>query len=454
MDSILIKNATLANGQVVDILVSDSKIVAIVDCIEESEQMKVIDAQGKFVFPGFIDAHTHYHLVSRGTVTADSFPQGSRCALFGGVTTVVDFADHDKKVSLWESSQERLDEMKDGMVVDYALHEGVYGMPSDVEKELKELKEKGVGAIKLFTTYKNVGYMIDNPDELDKLFETCKKYELMVTVHCEDDSLIQKINDNWEGTFLPKDHALLRPSEVEAQGIRVVGEIALKHNMPLYIVHLSSKKGLEVVRSLRALGAKLVVETTPHYLFLDRSKLEGEKGPLYVMTPPLRDREDNASLQEALINGEIQVVATDHCSFTYEQKLTSNDVRTIYPGIPGTEELFILLYNFAKKHDLQLEKVVSLVTENPAKYFGLYPQKGTLSVGSDADLVIFDPSIKWTIKNDNIHSAAKYSPYEGFEVEGRVVCTIARGEVLVEGENYYGKPGSGQFLEAQRSYAY
>ncbi|MDY4889642.1 MAG: dihydropyrimidinase [Sphaerochaetaceae bacterium] len=458
MIDLLIKGGIVVDGdgqRQTDVLIKDSCIREVGPDIKPAGECRVINAGGMYVMPGMIDAHTHYHLVSRGTVTADSFPEGSRCAAFGGVTAVVDFADHDKKTSLLGSTKERLQEMKGQMAVDYALHEGVYGMKDQIELELEHLKDFGVTAIKLFTTYKNVGYMIDNPDELDRLFSCCRSLKIMVCVHCEADDLIQKINESWNGSYLPKDHALLRPAEVEARGIQIVGELALKHHMPLYIVHLSSEKGLSMVRNLRSRGAHLVVETTPHYLFLDRSKLEGPKGPLYVMTPPLRDREDNLALQGALVNGEIQVVATDHCSFTYEQKLESHDCRTIYPGIPGTEELFVLLHTFAVQSGrIPVEKAVSLVTENPARAFGLYPRKGAIKPGSDGDVVIFDPREEWVISNKNIHSASGYSVYDGFHVMGKVKMTIRRGEILVENGQYFGKPGSGVFLKAGASEYY
>lgn len=458
MDDLLIKGGIVIDGngrRQADVLISGSKIRKVDRQLSVSDASRVIDAGGLYVLPGVIDAHTHFHLVSRGTVTADSFPEGSRCAAFGGVTTVIDFADHDKKASLLDSAKKRLDEMRGGMEIDFALHQGVYGMPEDIGRQLEVLRDYGITAIKLFTTYKNVGYMIDNPQELDALFAYCKALRILVCVHCEADSLIEKINSSWKGSFKAGDHALLRPSQVEAEGIRTVGEIALKHDMPLYIVHLSSAAGLAEVRSLRSRGAKLVVETTPHYLFLDRSRLDGDKGPLFLMTPPLRDREDNAALQEAFANGEIQVVATDHCTFTYEQKLESSDCRTIYPGIPGTEELWTLIHTFAVDSGrLSVENALRAVTENPARCFGLYPKKGVLLSGSDADVVLFDPNEEWTMTNKNVHTAAGYSVYDGFKVRGRVKATMLRGRVIMENGVYNGSGWKGEFQKAGTSFAY
>ncbi|MBO4388449.1 MAG: amidohydrolase family protein [Spirochaetales bacterium] len=448
MRGFLVKGGTVftADGfSKTDVLVSGQKIAAVGDCPDY--QGPVIDAGGLYVLPGIIDAHTHYHLVSRGTVTADSFPQGSRCAAFGGVTTVVDFADHDKSTTLLGSAESRIGQMRQGMAVDFALHQGVYGMKPDIGSQLESLKAAGINAIKLFTTYRNVGYMIDDPRQLEILLRECRRCALLVTVHCEDDNLIQSINDSWKGQYRPIDHAALRPPRAEALAIAGLGELALKNDVPLYIVHLSSAEGLEAVRSLRRRGAQIIVETTPHYLFLDKSALDDPvRGPLYLMTPPLRSREDNLALQRALSDGEIQVVATDHCSFTYEQKLESRDCRTIYPGTPGSEELLVLLHTFSVNSGVPFSKILPLVTSNPASLFGLFPKKGLIAPGADADLVLFDPEKKRTITDKTAHSAAGYSIYDGFEVCGQVRMTFRRGEKLVDGNDYFGVPGSGKLL--------
>jgi len=459
MKDLLIKNGMLFDSKKAfhaDILVSNGKIAKVEkDMDAKAFNAKVINAEGLCVLPGIIDSHTHYHLVSRGTATADGFKEGSKLASYGGVTTVIDFSDDLKTISLSDSGKFRTKEMSETMAIDYALHQGVYSMKEDLEDQLSLLKENGIRIIKIFTTYKNVGYMLDNREDLKRLFSACKKLELLITVHCESDDVIQEINANWKGGYSPADHALLRPAKAEAEGIKMVGEIALELDMPLYIVHLSSKLGLEEVRSLRKRGAKLFVETTPHYLFLDRSKLEGDDGPLFVMTPPLRDKEDNKALQQALIDGEIQVVATDHCSFTYQQKLESKDCRTIFPGIPGTEELLPLINTFASGGTrLSLMKVVELLSENPAKIFGLYPEKGSLLEGSDADLILFDPEMSWEITKEKIHSKSGYSCYEGMKVNGEVVMTYLKGHLVMGNGVYLGVPGTGTRLNENISSAY
>lgn len=456
MRSILIQHGLLVDTEWqrhADLYIEGSKIKRIAPHIDPEllpVGTTVVNADGKCIMPGIIDAHTHYHLVSRGTVTADSFKEGSRLASFGGVTTIIDFAD-DSKTELAKDADERIETMKKEMAIDFTLHQGVYGYREGIFEELSALKEKGVGTIKIFTTYKNVGYLIEKKEELEKIFKACKELNIMVSAHCEDDSTIEEISNNWKGEFRPIDHAVLRPSEAEAKAISFVGEIALSLDMPLYIVHLSSEAGLESVRSLRAKGAKLIVETTPHYLLLDKSKLKGEDGSLYVMTPPLREKSDNLALQEALYNGEIQVVATDHCSFTKEQKLSSSDVRTIYPGIPGTEELLPLIHTLAAHGaPLSLNQIVKVLSTGPARYFGIYPEKGSLREDTDADLIIFDPDEAWTISKDTIHSASGYSAFEGTNVVGKVIMTYLRGRLIMGDNVYLGVSGRGDFIKSER----
>ncbi|MBQ6672953.1 MAG: amidohydrolase family protein, partial [Spirochaetales bacterium] len=387
-------------------------------------------------------------LVSRGTVTCDSFPQGSRLAAFGGVTTVVDFADHNRGMSLTQSLQYRLDEMRDGMAIDYTLHQGVYGhgYDSTIGRQLEELKKMGVKTLKIFTTYRNTGYLIENRDDLLDLFTNAKRLGMLVTAHCEFNPMIEELSDSWKGDFSPASHALLRPAEAEGKAIEYFGSIALEAGCPLYVVHCSSECGLNAIRALRKKGLTVFAETTPTYLYLDRSYLDGPDGSLYVMTPPLREKSDNDALKQAVKDGEFQVIATDHCAFTREQKLSSSDCRTIYPGIPGTEELLVLVNTLAKEKGMSLCDVVRLLSTGPAKLFGIYPEKGSLEEGTDADIILFDPDEKWTLSDDKVHSASGYTPYRGFAVSGKVKTTILRGSVIMEDGVYFGKSGEGRFI--------
>lgn len=455
MSYLLIKGACLvdeSSQRKADILVKDSAILKIEDSIEVStvpQPCRVVDANGLMALPGLIDAHTHYHLVSRGTVTADDFGPASKVAAYGGVTTVVDFADHNKGMNLVQSARYRIDEMQP-MGIDYSLHQGVYGHGYNIEipSQLEKLKEMGIKTLKIFTTYRETGYLLDDEKKLSDLFKHCAKLGMLVTAHCEYNPLIEQISKNWKGTFNPKDHADLRPAEAEAKAIEFYGNCAMKEGCPLYIVHVSSEAGLNAIRKLREKGAVIYAETTPTYLFLDRTKLEGPDGPLYVMTPPLRTKKDNQALQEAVMNGEFQVIATDHCTFTRDQKLANPDVRCTYPGVPGTEEMFLLLNTLREKNPgrMTMSDLVKLMSYNPAKFFGLYPQKGSLKVGTDADITLFDPNKGRVLQDSNVHTMAKYTPYRGFEVNGEVVMTIMRGKVIMENGQANTQEGEGKFI--------
>ena len=454
MSCILIQNGLLIDTEWkrrADILIRGSRIVRIAPHIDPQsipDNVTQVHADGLLVLPGLIDAHTHYNLISRGTVTADGFREGSKAASYGGVTTVIDFAD-DNKTSLSASLRERADAMGEEMSIDFALHQGVYAMRPSLKEELEEIRNAGCRAVKLFTTYKDVGYYIENQEDLRLVFRYCAQLGLMVCVHCEDDDYIAAAAASYKGSYKPEDHPVLRPAKAEALAIAHMGRLALEEGCQLYIVHLSSREGLEEVRALRDKGLDVVVETTPHYLFLDRSRLTGPDAPLYVMTPPLRDEQDNLALQEALCNGEIQVVATDHCSFTRAQKLESSDVRTIYPGIPGSEEMLPLIHNLvANGAQLTLNEMVNVLSTGPAKYFGLYPEKGALREGSDADIVIFNPDYAWTLSHENLHSECGYTPYEGVPVIGKAVMTYLRGRLIMGSGLYLGIPGDGRFIKA------
>jgi dihydropyrimidinase len=452
-----IKHGTIVTSehtQRSDVLISGGKISQVAETIDPSlldDQVRIIDASGLLVFPGLIDAHTHYHLVSRGTVTADSFQEGSRLAAFGGVSTVIDFADHDKTRPLIDSLTDRSAAMAAEMAIDFTLHQGVYGMSEQIPEQLKAVREAGVHTIKIFTTYRDVGYLIET-DGLRALFTACRDLELMVTVHAEDDGLIEELLlSHGDQPFTPAAHALLRPAEAEERAIRYIGGLAGELGMPVYIVHLSSEAGLKAIGELRVKGIQISTETTPHYLQLTNELLDREDAPLYIMTPPLRSAQDNRALWKGVSQGAISIIATDHCTFTHEQKLSSHDCRTIYPGIPGTEEMLPLIHTFGvEKGLISMEKLVALLSVNPAKMFGIYPQKGSLIKGTDADITLFDPSIQWTITNASQHTAAGYTPYDGTEVKGKAVMTIRRGEILTEGDTYHGVPGSGRFVRAGR----
>ncbi len=459
--NILIKNGRLVSAEKMDnkeILITGDKIKSVKDSFSETElpsNLEIIDARGKYVMPGIIDAHTHYNLVSRGTVTADKFYEGSVLAAFGGVTTVIDFSDHLPGKKIAEGAIYRNSEASGEMAIDWAQHQVITRVDGDVHKELEELKDLGVTAVKIFTTYKSAGYYIEK-EPVKKIFKACKDLGLMVTIHAEDDGIIEENSKQVENKpYPPELLPVIRSSEAEYKAIMEYGELAGSLDMPIYIVHLSSSRGLDAVRELKAAGVNVVVETTPHYLTITNDLLKKEGAQKFLMTPPLRESADNDALWGGVVSGDISIIATDHCTFTEEQKLLSDDCRTIFPGIPGTEEMLqVINTSGVEKGLFDIRRLVSLLSTAPAKAFGLYPEKGSFEPGTDADIVIFDPDTDSVIRNDNRHTAAGYTPYDGMKVKGRAETVILRGEIILKDGEFTGQKGAGKFLSAGLPGAY
>jgi len=461
--SILIKNGVLVTAEEMaekDILLEGEKIISVKDEFlsgEIPEKTKIIDADGNYILPGIIDAHTHYFMKSPpNNVTADGFYSGSISAAFGGVTTFIDYAEQQKGHSIIEAFINRLEEAKGNAAIDYSFHQSVCSLYHDIKEDLKELKDGGVNSLKLFTTYKEDGSMLDKEDWLE-LLKMSRDLKLLVTVHAEDDEMIDQIKIKYKDReeFPPYYHTLLRPPEVEYSAIKEIGDMAKLLDMPIYIAHLSSKKGYRALKEIKKSGGKIFAETTPHYLLLTEDLLKKEDAQKYFMTPPLRNKEDNEALWEALKDKYISVIDTDHCSYTTEQKFLSSNCLGILAGIPGSETLLPLVYSYGVGRGyFNVKNMVNLLSTNPAKIFGLYPEKGSLGVGTDADLVIFDPKKEIIISDSGQHTAAGYTPFSGFKVKGYPITTILRGKIIVNNNRFYGERGGGKFLKGKESALY
>lgn len=439
-----------------DILIENNKIIEIIspDIERPSGEYDIIDANGKIVMPGIIDAHTHYLLHSRGTTTADDFKTGSISAAHGGVTTFIDYSDHQEDKSLLDSAKERIAEAESEAVIDFHLHQTVESFNEKIANELAEIKNFGISNLKIFTTYKKEGYMIAD-ENLPDLFQRAGELELLITAHCEDEEIIQEKLKDFKAVkdeIKFSDHPDLRPGEAEGEAIKNLSKIAEEKNQPLYIAHISSKEGIQVIREAKQQGARIFGETTPHYLLLDRSYLEREDSAKYFMVPPLREIEDHQEIWDAIINKEVQAVATDHCAFGLEQKnLTSSPINAL-PGIPGSETLLPLLHHFGVNRGLlNYEELVDLLSTEPAKIFGLYPERGVIKEGTIADVVIFDPDMEVELSDDQLHSAAGYSPYAEFTVLGYPVETISNGETIMKNGIFTSESGRGKFIKAKTS---
>ncbi|MBM7622512.1 dihydropyrimidinase [Sporohalobacter salinus] len=437
--------------QEVDIRIKGSKIADVKSELNPKREEKVIDLAGKLVFPGIIDSHTHFLLKSRGTVTSDDFYSGTKAAAYGGVTTIIDYAEQTEE-SIIEGLQERKREAQGEAVVDYSFHLVInkYFNPDKHLDELYQLGELGVSSLKIFTTYKDI-YMLDE-DKLDILFRAAYENGLLVTVHAEDNEIIKSQKERYKesGKIGISYHPDIRPGLVEKKAIQRLNKLSKKRGTELYIVHLSSKEGYEAIKEAKQSNPNLYVETAPHYLTLTRKELEKPEGRLSFMTPPLREEEDNQKLWQGIIDNIIDVVATDHCAFSKEQKELGHHSLDILPGIPGVETMLPLIYTYGVDNDrISLSRLVDLLSVKPAKIFGLYPQKGSFKEGTDADIVVYDPTIEWDLKGEVLHSKAGYTPYQDLSVKGKAVMTMVRGEIIVKDDEFKGKKGYGSFLEAK-----
>jgi len=447
------------NGEVVttsdtyhaDVGVKDGKITTIGTNLNPDSDTKVIDAKGKYVFPGGIDVHVHLQLPFSGTISADDFENGTKAAACGGVTTVLDFAIQTKGQSIMEAVEARRAEADPNVCVDYGLHAAITDWNPQTQAEIKKVIEYGIPTFKMFMIYKNEGWMADDGMLFNALEETAKLGG-HIGVHAESvdvlDMLIErygKEKEKW-GAY---GHALSRPCYTEEEAIIRAIQWAEATGGQLYIVHMSTGEGTDAVAAARDRGVNVYAETCPQYLLLDDEVFKGENGHLYATCPQIKKPHDSERLWKGLAKGEVQIVATDTCTFDTKQKAAWNgDFRKIPFGMPGVETMIPLMYTEGVgKRDFTVNQLVSLVSTNPAKLFGMYPEKGTIAIGSDADLVVFDPEKKVTIKAANLQTNCDWSPFEGWKLTGYPAITISKGKIVAEDGKFEGEVGHGEFLK-------
>jgi len=455
--SLLIKNGrviTAVDDYKGDIFIESEQVNLIGKNLDVKAD-RVIDAQDKYVIPGGIDPHTHLDMPFAGTVSADDFETGTRAAAHGGTTTLIDFAIQTKGRSTLEALETWHKKAEGKTAIDYGFHMIITDLEDDRVPEMRTLADEGVTSYKLFMAYPGVLYADDAT-----LFRAMRKAGqdgTVICMHAENGIVIDEIVKSAlaEGKTGPKWHALTRPTRMEAEGVHRSIAIAEVADVPVYIVHLSSADALEQVVLARDRGAHVFAETCPQYLFLDHSyyEQEGFEGAKYVMTPPLREKWNQKELWRGLQMGDLMSISTDHCPFCFkEQKeMGINDFSKIPNGGPGVENRMSLVFNGGVVEGrISLNRFVELTSTASAKMFGLFPKKGTIAVGSDADIVIFNPDRKETISVNNSvthHMNVDYNAYEGFEVTGVSETVISRGKIIVENCEYLGKKGDGQYLK-------
>jgi len=453
--SVLIKNGriiTAVDDYHADIYIDGETIAAIGRDLPHHAD-RVIDAAGRLILPGGIDPHTHFDMPFGGTTSADDFESGTIAAAFGGTTTIIDFAIQTKGRSAIEGLDTWHAKADGKATIDYGFHMIVTDMPVSRLPELRELRDRGVTSYKLFMAYPGVLYVDDGT--LYRTFRQAGENGTRICMHAENGIVIDEIIREAveDGKVAPRWHAHTRPTRMEAEGVHRAIAIAEVANVPLYIVHLSSFHALEQVKIGRARGVDVIAETCPQYLLLDDSWYDrpGFEGAKWVMTPALREKWNQAELWQGLRMGDLSAIATDHCPFCFKgQKELGLDSFTKIPnGAPGVENRMSLIYSAGVVEGrLSLNRFVELTSTAAAKTFGLFPKKGTIAVGSDADLVIFNPTRKEVISIDRPHThhmKVDYSAWEGHEVTGWSEIVLSRGRVVVENGSLVTR-GGGRYL--------
>lgn len=433
----LVKNGTVVSGEKewkADLLVEDGKIAAVGEKLDEADA-EIIDASGCLVFPGFIDAHTHLDMECAAGVTADDFYTGTRAALAGGTTALVDFATQDKGQTLEQGLHAWQRKAEGKACCDYGFHMAITDWTDDIPGQMEEMCRRGVTSFKVYLAYDNLRL---TAEQVGNVLSAAARLGAVVGAHCElGDAVNSGIAHQRElGRLGPQAHPLSRPNWVESQAVEQFLELARRAGAEAYVVHLSTREGLEAVRSARRRGQRVWAETCPQYLALTEEvyRRPGFEAAKFVCSPPIRAQADQDALWEALQRDEIQVLATDHCSFTLAQKALGREDFSLIPnGLPGIEHRAALLYTLGVKTGrLSPAKMCALLSENPARIYGMYPRKGSLQPGADADLVIWDRECPRVVTAARQNQNVDYTPYEGMVLWGEARQVLLGGRTVAE----------------------
>lgn len=432
-----------------DILIEDGVFKRIGNSIRERVDLE-INAAGKVVIPGGIDVHTHFNLHTSNGIARDDFYTGTVAAACGGTTTIIDHMGFGPAgCSLDHQLQVYHEYAQGNAVVDYSFHGVVQHVTASILEQLEDMvKNQGIPSFKLYMTY---DFKLSDTDIL-KLLESIKQHGGLAAGHAENHEIITYLTEHLlkQKCTAPEYHAISRPDYCEGEAVnRLISLAAAAGDAPLYFVHLSTEAGLEHIRKARKVGKTVFAETCPQYLLLDDACYKQEDGIKYILSPPLRKRADQEALWQGIREGSIQVVATDHCTFTLseDKQRGREDFSQCPNGLPGVEERMPLMFSEGvMRNKISIKKLVEVCCTNPAKLFGLYPQKGTILPGSDADLVIIDPQKKLTLNQSLLHSCCDYTPYEGMKLLGYPIMTLSRGEIIMKDNEFLGSKGRGVFL--------
>jgi dihydropyrimidinase len=444
-----------------DVVIEGEKIVAVGQSLGEKGDTR-IDATGKYVIPGGIDVHTHLDMPFGGTVASDDFFTGHRAAAFGGTTMHIDFAIQPKGATLRETLDIWHGKAKGKAAVDYGFHLAITDLPDSILEEIAQAPSWGVTSLKLFMAYKGT-LMVDDAT-LFRAMEQAAQHGLLIMVHAENgdaiDILVRQALE--AGHTDPKYHALTRPAELEAEATNRAIRLAEVAGAPLYVVHVTNAGAVEAIRLARGRSNLIHGETCFQYFFFTKDDLArpGFEGAKWVCSPPFREKSDQEALWKAVAANDLQVISTDHCDFWYEggtdgrpagKELGKGDFSKIPNGVPGIEDRMMVLYTHGVRGGrFSLNRWVELCCTNPAKLFGVYPQKGVIAPGSDADIVVWDPEATHTISAKSHHQRTDYNLYEGMKVTGMPSVVLSRGRILVQDGKWKGEAGTGKFIHRQR----
>ncbi|MGA2536763.1 MAG: dihydropyrimidinase [Terracidiphilus sp.] len=439
-----------------DIYVEDETITAIGVDLAAPPMAEVIDATGKLVFPGFIDPHVHIHLPFMATFAKDTHATASKAALIGGTTTFIEMCCPSRNENALDGYKLWKQKAEGNSACDYAFHMAVTRYDAETEAQLREIVRDGTASFKIFLAYKN--FFGVNDEEMFSTLKLAAELGVITTAHCENAELVAQLQQLLlaEGKTGPEWHEPSRPEAVEAEGTSRFATFLEQTGAVGYVVHLSCAPALRAAVEAKLRGVKIYVESVlPHFL-LDKSYAErsGVEGMKHVMSPPLRDKRNQTILWSALQAGLIDTVGTDHCPFDTEQKLLGAKAFTQIPnGIPGIEDRVNLMYTYGvKRSAVDIHRFVDALSTRPAKLFGLFPRKGTIAVGADADLVVYDTSYRGVVSAAAQHANNDYNGFEGFAIEGRPSVVIVRGKVQVRDGLFVGEPGRGRMLRREPHY--
>ena len=458
----LIKNGTVVSAtgrHAAEVLVDGTTIAAVLQpgstlaVSAESGADRGIDATGKYVVPGGIDCHTHMELPFGGTFASDTFEIGTRAAAWGGTTTIVDFAVQKTGENVRDSLEAWHAKAEGQCAVDYAFHMILGGVDEAALKEMDSLVDEGITSFKLFMAYPGVFYSDDG--QILRAMQKAANNGALITMHAENGIAIDVLAEQAaaRGQTDPVYHGITRPSRMEGEATNRAIQLALMAGAPVYFVHLSASEALERVAEARDAGHNVFAETCPQYLYLnleDHLGAPGFAGAGFVCSPPLRTREHthHKDLWRGLRTNDLAIVATDHCPFCMkdQKELGRDDFRAIPNGIGGVEHRMDLIYQGVAMGELSLERWVETCSTTPARMFGMYPQKGVIAPGSDADIVLYDPAATTEISVDTHHMSMDYSAYEGTTIDGKVDTVMSKGRILISDDAYHGEKGHGVYL--------